>query len=199
MNDSNDQKTRLMEVAVHLFASKGFRGTSIRDIAQAHGTSISNIYHYFGNKEGLLVAILQHLSELLIRELRQAVAQDVDPVAGLKALIEAHLRLAAENLDGAKVFILDEEHFTPEGNKISRGFQMEILEIYLNQLRRVREAGQLRPGNLRVTAFNILACINWKLRWFRPRGPLTHQEVGREILSFVFHGLLHQEASGESA
>ncbi|MEW6261667.1 MAG: TetR/AcrR family transcriptional regulator [Thermodesulfobacteriota bacterium] len=192
MNEVPDQKTRLMEAAIDLFASKGFRGTSIRDIAHAHGTSISNIYHYFGSKEGLLVAILQHLSELLLQGLRQAADSHPDPVEGLERLIETHLRLSFENLNGAKVFILDEEHFSPEGNKISRDIQMEVLDIYLEQLRRVQAAGRLKSGHLKVMAFNILACVNWQMRWFRPRGPLSHREVTREILSFILHGIMKE-------
>ena len=50
-------KERMIEVAIDLFSAKGYKGTSIRDIARAMGVSISNICHYFDNKEGLWLAI----------------------------------------------------------------------------------------------------------------------------------------------
>ena len=53
-------KDKIIRVAIDLFSAKGFKGTSIRDIASAMGMSISNIYHYFGNKEGLWLAILEY-------------------------------------------------------------------------------------------------------------------------------------------
>ena len=52
MTDPLKGKEKVLQVAIKLFSAKGFKGTSIRDIAQAMNMSISNIYHYFGNKEG---------------------------------------------------------------------------------------------------------------------------------------------------
>ena len=60
MNRKSETSQKIVDVAINLFASKGFKGTSIRDIANAADTTVSNIYYYFGNKEGLLFAILKH-------------------------------------------------------------------------------------------------------------------------------------------
>jgi AcrR family transcriptional regulator len=50
MTGLSANRDKILEASLDLFAAKGFRGTSIRDIANAVGISISNIYHYFGNK-----------------------------------------------------------------------------------------------------------------------------------------------------
>ncbi len=63
MTQPLENKDKLLKTAIDLFAAKGFKGTSIRDIAQAMGMSISNIYHYFGSKEGLMLAILENSSK----------------------------------------------------------------------------------------------------------------------------------------
>jgi AcrR family transcriptional regulator len=51
-------RQRIINAATKLFAQHGFSGTSIRDIAGAAGTTIPNIYHYFGSKDGLYQLIL---------------------------------------------------------------------------------------------------------------------------------------------
>ena len=61
MSRAAGSKDRIIDVAVDLFSKRGFKGTSIRDIASAAEISIPNIYHYFGNKEGLLLAIYSGL------------------------------------------------------------------------------------------------------------------------------------------
>ena len=188
-----DQKQRLLEVGIELIAAKGYTGTSIRDIANAHGTSISNIYHYFGSKEGLLVAILEYLSGKLLAGLRKEFEEAREPLEGLRRLVHNHLDLSVAFFDGAKIFLLDAEHFSAEGNRISRRIQVEVLDIYVEQLRRLREAGLIGDGNLKIMAFNILACINWQMRWFRPAGPLAVEEVQREILEFVLYGVLGKD------
>lgn len=54
-----DKKEHIMEVAVALFAEKGFEGTSIRDLAQQADVNIAMINYYFGSKEKLFVALLE--------------------------------------------------------------------------------------------------------------------------------------------
>ena len=56
---SIDKKEHIMEVAVALFAEKGFEGTSIRDLAHQADVNIAMINYYFGSKEKLFVALLE--------------------------------------------------------------------------------------------------------------------------------------------
>jgi AcrR family transcriptional regulator len=56
---SIDKKEHIMEVAVTLFAEKGFEGTSIRDLAHEADVNIAMINYYFGSKEKLFVALLE--------------------------------------------------------------------------------------------------------------------------------------------
>lgn len=47
-------KNDILEAAILLFNTKGFTGTSIRDIAGKARVNVSNISYYFQSKEGLL-------------------------------------------------------------------------------------------------------------------------------------------------
>lgn len=58
-------RARIRDVAVELFASRGFRGTTIRDVAAEAGVSPGLVQHHFGAKEGLREACDQHLAETL--------------------------------------------------------------------------------------------------------------------------------------
>lgn len=183
-------KEKMLNVALDLFSTRGFRGTSIRDIAQAMGMSISNIYHYFGNKEGLLLAILEHSAKGLVEKLRQVSEMDLEPWDRFKKLIETHLRLSENYRKEAKIFFLDEEHLSPEGAEINRQTQQEVLEIYCKELRRLEDSGYVQCRSLTVLALNILGVINWQLRWYRPEGALSLEEITGEVVSFILHGVL---------
>lgn len=63
MDEVLETREQVIKAAIDLFSTKGFNGTSIRAIANAMGMSISNIYHYFVNKEGLMLAILEQSSK----------------------------------------------------------------------------------------------------------------------------------------
>lgn len=50
----------ILEAALHLFSEQGYRGTSIREIADAAGLSTGNLYHHFPDKETLFRTLLDH-------------------------------------------------------------------------------------------------------------------------------------------
>ena len=56
-----DAKMKLIEAAMPLFPEKGFAGVSIREIADAAGVNSASISYYFGGKEGLYEAVLDHI------------------------------------------------------------------------------------------------------------------------------------------
>jgi AcrR family transcriptional regulator len=57
--DGVDARKRLLDAALHLFASSGFAKTSTREIAQAARVNLSSISYYFGDKEGLYRAVFE--------------------------------------------------------------------------------------------------------------------------------------------
>jgi TetR/AcrR family transcriptional regulator len=54
-------RDRLLNVALQLFAQKGFESTSVREIASAAKVTKPTIYYYFKSKEGLYLELLDHL------------------------------------------------------------------------------------------------------------------------------------------
>lgn len=193
MEEVLDTREQVIKAAIDLFSTKGFNGTSIRAIASAMGMSISNIYHYFVNKEGLILAILEQSSKRLLETLHQVSEKEMDPLDRFKLLIETHVRLSEMFSKESKIFFIDEDHLSPEGNEKNRQNQREILNIYLKELQTLKELGYLSSRNLVVLAFNILGVINWQLKWYRPGGPLSMDNVANEIVSFVMHGLLGEK------
>ncbi|MCF8032330.1 MAG: TetR/AcrR family transcriptional regulator [Desulfarculaceae bacterium] len=179
-----------MATATELFSSKGYQATSVRDIAAAMDMTVSNIYHYFGSKEGLLRAVLEHYSKVLLDQLRDAVSQDLEPVERFRLLLSTHLRVAGTRPRENKIFLLDDERLSPEGREDSRAVQREVMSIYINELRNLDRHGLLRDQQLRIQAFNIFGIINWHMRWYRPQGSLTLDETIDGICDFILLGMI---------
>ena len=198
MDEVLETKDQVIKAAIDLFSTKGFNGTSIRAIANAMGMSISNIYHYFVNKEGLMLAILEQSSKRLLDHLRQISEKEMEPLDRFRLLIESHVRLSEVFRKESKIFFIDEDHLSPEGNEKNLQNQREILNIYLKELKILKDSGFLSSQNLLVLAFNILGVINWQLKWYRPSGALTMDDVCKEIVRFVMHGLLGEYTEGQT-
>jgi AcrR family transcriptional regulator len=65
-------RERLLAAAVRLFAANGYAATSVRDIVRAAGVTAPVLYHHFGSKEGLFLAIVRE-SQARVEAARQEV------------------------------------------------------------------------------------------------------------------------------
>lgn len=99
---------RILKVAECLFATKGYRGTTVRDIAQAAHVTHPLIYHYWGSKRGLLAAVLER------SQARMRAVADIggDP-------LEVFARLARDNLIGNRLYLLTMTRAFADGMRAS--------------------------------------------------------------------------------
>lgn len=192
-DDASGKSNReeLLRIAVDFFAENGFKGTSIRDIANALGVSVSVIYHYFGSKEGLWLAILEYsIKDIPERLGAVAARRDIEPLERFKLLVKTHLMMSARHQKESKIFLIEEARLSPEGLKINKNIQERVLDIYVEELAALKGAGLVKERHIKVLAFNVLGVINWYLRWYRPDGPLSADQIFEEVQSFLLHGAL---------
>ena len=187
MKGSMRTREKLLDAAVDLFAANGFGGTSIRDIARLTGMTIPNIYYHFGSKEGLLIAILERATHQIVSGLGEVVARsDLQPLDRFKLLLKTHFDLLINvGRKEADILFLEEEHVS----RFRKPFQIDLLNIYRGELRNLQALGYVNQKNITVLAFNIFGVINWHLRWYKPDGKLTLDEIKEEMVAFVLFGM----------
>jgi TetR/AcrR family transcriptional regulator, transcriptional repressor for nem operon len=83
-----DKRTRLIETAMKLAYERGFRETSLADIAQAAHVPVGNVYYYFKTKEELGEAVVERLLAQF-RELREQIDRLSSPKKRLFAFVES--------------------------------------------------------------------------------------------------------------
>lgn len=77
-------RTRIVETAAQLMFERGVGGTSVEDVLHAAGVSASQLYHYFGDKQALIRAVIAHQTDTMLA--LQAPALDVlDSIGALRA------------------------------------------------------------------------------------------------------------------
>jgi AcrR family transcriptional regulator len=121
---------KLLEAAVRLFARKGYRATSTREIVEAAGVTKPMLYYYFQSKEGLLTAAIGHFLDAFHERLRQVVREPRDPYHQLVELVWAHLDFCQEHKPLARLFyalffgpddqkgLVDLEKYTQQGHEL---------------------------------------------------------------------------------
>ena len=82
-------QSRLLDIAVREFGSKGPEGTSTRAIAAAAGTAMSSITYHYGGKDGLYLAAADHIAGQMDEDMAVALACEPRPAdaAGARACL----------------------------------------------------------------------------------------------------------------
>ncbi|MGE0215196.1 TetR/AcrR family transcriptional regulator [Mycolicibacterium sp.] len=69
---------RILDAATEVFAARGFTAATMADIVDGSGASIGSIYHHFGGKRELFLAIFERLAAEIDRHIEEAAAAEPD-------------------------------------------------------------------------------------------------------------------------
>ncbi len=145
----NPEKTRagILEAGISLFSERGFTGVSVDEIVDKAGCNKRMLYHYFGNKDGLYVAVLKNVFARL-EVLEMDFFREIDdPEECLNHLLQQYLDflegcpefvrlLMWENLNGGSFIDRHPEILT----------KSPVMRAFENFLKRAAKAGHARKG-----------------------------------------------------
>ncbi|HPD56257.1 MAG TPA: TetR/AcrR family transcriptional regulator [Smithellaceae bacterium] len=94
--DREKKRSEIAQKAIEVLAKRGFRATTIQDIADAARLGKGTIYHYFKTKEEILWAVSEQMFRETERALGAALLKINEPMDKLVALIEEALRITEE-------------------------------------------------------------------------------------------------------
>ncbi|WP_275415590.1 TetR/AcrR family transcriptional regulator [Virgisporangium aliadipatigenens] len=152
------RRDEILEIAVGLFAARGYHGVSMDDIGAAAGVTGPALYHHFAGKEAMLIAALIPVSERLLAGGRQRVeAHPDDPAAALAALVDFHVEFALEDQAVIALHLHELDRLPEEPRRRIRQLQRAYVEEWVELLTRLRD---LSPEEARVVAHAAFGLMN---------------------------------------
>ena len=103
-----ERRRQLLEVALQVFADKGFYGTSMNEVAEAAGVTKPVLYQHFTSKEALYRELVDELGTRLERAIVEGVADATGPRQQVEAGFHAYFRWATR--EGPAFRVLFAEH-----------------------------------------------------------------------------------------
>jgi AcrR family transcriptional regulator len=154
--------------AAKLFAQKGYHGTSIGDIAEALGVQKATLYSHIASKEDLLYETMREGADAFHAAL-DAIPEDAPAVEKIRLALRGHLRVVAEQLDVATVFVQEWRYLDGERREEivaeRRRYEERIRELF----REGREHSELRADLDEASAtLLLLSAANWAYTWLQP-------------------------------
>src|ERR687884_568164 len=137
------RRSELTREAARLFAEKGYHGTSIGDLAQAMGIQKGSLYAHIQSKQDLLYETMREGAAAFHAGL-DAIPDDLPATEKIRLALRSHLRVVADQLDVATVFVREWRYLEAERREEIVGERRRYEERFRVFFREGRELGELR-------------------------------------------------------
>ena len=162
------RRTELTRQAARLFAEKGYHGTSIGDLAEAMGVQKGSLYAHIDSKADLLWDVARDGAAAFHTAL-DGIEEALPATEKIRLALHAHLRVVAEQLDVATVFIREWRYLEGERREAFVAERRRYEERFRSLFREGRELGELRTDlDDGTAALLALSAVNWAYTWLRP-------------------------------
>jgi AcrR family transcriptional regulator len=171
------QRRRVLQAAGEIFGRRGYRATSMIEVASEVGLAKPTLYHYFKNKEVL--------DESLARALATVAAAPTSRAA-LHDLIVDRVRHTCEHQQLLKVCFEEEEELPAELAESILGRRRAFEDVWMATVdSHLAATGDTLAMSPRVWVNTALGAANWVYKWYRPAGPETPDQLGGHIADLL--------------
>ena len=185
------RRDELLELAAAMFAERGLRATTVRDIADSAGILSGSLYHHFSSKEEMVDEVLRTFLTWLFDRYQHIVDTEPNPLSRLKGLFMASFD-AIEHRHAEVVIYQDEAKrlssqprfsYVDDLNQRHRAMWFDVLNEGIEQ-------GYFQADIDVDLVYRFIRDTTWvSARWYQPGGPLTAEQVGKQYLAIVLGGI----------
>ncbi|AVL99541.1 TetR family transcriptional regulator [Gordonia iterans] len=186
------RRDELLVIAGDLFADRGLRATTVRDIADAAGILSGSLYHHFDSKESMVDELLRGFLDDLFARYREIVGAGLNAADTLRQLVIASFESIDAQHTAVAIYqnearrLADEERFAYIADR-----NVEFRELWESVLRRGVDDGEFRADLDVELVYRFLRDTVWvAVRWYRPGGPKSVDQIAGQYLSVVLDGIL---------
>jgi len=181
-------RRRILDATEALLLAEGEERFSIRRLVERCGYTAPTIYHHFGDKKGLIDALLDERFGRLARQMKR-VPRDGDPVGYLRAMALAFVRFGLKNPTHHRLLFAPraQQHAPPRS-------ALEVQEMLEQAWTELWEAGRLRAGDASA-AGQALFCLLYGLtsrRIARPEHDWSKTGI-EDAIDALLRGLVTEE------
>ena len=191
MTQPASRRDELLMLAATMFADRGLKSTTVRDIADSAGILSGSLYHHFKSKEQMVEEVLKDFLNWLFERYQEIVAGESTPLDRVKGLFMAsfeaiehrHAQVVIYQDEAKRLSALPQFAFVDDRNREQRKMWVDLLHEGIAD-------GSFRPDLDVDLVYRFIRDTTWvSVRWYQPGGPLTAEQVGRQYLAIVLGGI----------
>lgn len=179
---------KIVAIASLLMSKKGYKGASLKEIADLVGIHKSTLFHYFKNKEALLLAVLKIAIEDVTKNLNLIIEDNnLPPGEKLRHAIFNHLTLLVKYKDNVNVYHSEIRFLSAKNIRKyleTRDHYAACFEQIVNQMK-AEHTGLFKGLDTKIVTFGILGMSNWTIKWLSGSGRVSIEEVANIFYKMI--------------
>lgn len=155
--------TKLTEIARHYFSTYGYADASMEEMVKTAGLTRGALYHHFGNKEGLFMAVLASVQKEIGERVESEAAKSEDPWEQLLLGCIAFVTAAVEE-QNRRILLIDGPSVVgwDAWRKMDEEHSMRLLR---EQLQDMEQQGYLKPVSINALTHLLSGAMNEGVLW----------------------------------
>jgi AcrR family transcriptional regulator len=192
--DPETKREAVLKTAAELFLEKSYSRTSMNDVAQRLNITKPALYHYFRNKEEILLECYRWGFGLIEEILNDIAAGCETGIEKVEAFIYSYAQVMTVNF-GRCVMRLDEGDLSEDAVAEVRTVKRKIDRRLRSFIQEGIEEGSIAPCDPKIAAFSIAGALNWICMWYEPSGALSAEEIATQYARTLTQGLVARKRS----
>ncbi len=193
-----DNRESILDVALKLFADKGYDAVGVQEVVDAAGITKPTLYHYFGSKYGLLEAILDKGFDRLMDKVSTPMnSSDSDVREQLFNVAKAFLTFAVD--DGIFFGFMLSLMYSPKSSDSYKAVKPHLLNLYQSVIDMFMRASDMlgnMNGRQEQFAMGFLGLLNQYAYTYSERTLVIDEELKNHVTDGDIRALIQQYMYG---
>lgn len=190
------RKKQFLDESLKMIHEKGYKATTMRDLAGRMGFEVSNIYNFIDSKEALLETCLLQIADDFHTGIDHIRDSTLTPEEKLKALVSLNINLTSTK--PYQVGLLVNEWRNLKEPKLTEF--LDGRNEYEEKVRQIitegMDDGSFRPFDPDIITHAVLSSVKWIYYWYTDHSEETNPvELEKQLTEFILGGVL-QPGSG---
>lgn len=187
-----ETRTKLIAAARKAFAEKGFAAVSMDDLTASVGLTRGALYHNFGDKKGLLAAVVTQIDSEMAQSAKNAAAHSGDVRQKLLAEGIAYIKMALDE-EVRRIVLLDGPAFLGDPSKWPS--QNNCLDATRESISVLIEQGLIKPVDVDATAWLLNSAAMNAAQWVAAsEDPQLALPKAVQVFTLLISGLLERDS-----
>lgn len=182
-------KETIQQCAARSFRKKGYKATSMRNIAEEAGIKAASIYNHFKSKDVILEELLMGIAQEFTRSMKVIRLSSISSLEKMEKVIELHVRLTVEHTDAIALITSEWIHLEePALKKYTR-----LRDKYEKDFKTIIEDGkkekEFQDVDTDLAMFSILSTLRWLYSWYSRNKSSNPEELKEQMVRCLLDGL----------